>query len=71
LRPLVVAAIFLFFFGFLLSLLQPADQDAVALTLGACSGISLIEQPYSLAQRLIMGTAFVSACSNSLEALYV
>jgi ABC-2 type transport system permease protein len=66
--PLVVAAIFLF--GFLLSLLHLPAKMRDALTLSAAQQHQLIEQPYSLAAALIMGTAFVVGLFYSLDALY-
>jgi ABC-2 type transport system permease protein len=66
--PLAVAAIFLF--GFLLSLFHLPTRMRDALTLSAAQQHQLIEQPYSLAAALIMGTAFVVGLFYSLDALY-
>jgi len=66
--PLAVAAVILF--GFLISTIHLPDKMRAALALDPAKQHELIEQPYSFAALLIMGTTFVVAVFYCLDALH-
>lgn len=66
--PLAVAAVFLF--GFLIRMIYLPAEMRAALTLNPVQQHDLIEQPYTFAAVLIMGTAFIVGIFYSLDALY-
>ena len=66
--PLAVATLFLF--GFLISTIHLPDKMRAALALNPVQQHELIEQPYSLAALLIMGTAFIVGVFYCLDALH-
>jgi len=68
LAPLGVAAVFLF--GFLISLITLPDRTRAALALDPMQQHKALEQPYTFAALLIMGTAFVVGVFYCLDALY-
>src|SRR5436189_3711907 len=66
--PLAVAAVILF--GFLISTIHLPDKMRAALALDPAKQHELIEQPYSFAALLIMGTTFIVAVFYCLDALH-
>src|SRR5437660_11301177 len=66
--PLAVAAVILF--GFLISTIDLPDKMRAALALDPAKQHELIEQPYSFAALLIMGTTFIVAVFYCLDALH-
>src|SRR5437870_6529878 len=66
--PLAVAAVILF--GFLISTIHLPDKMRAALALDPAKQHQLIEQPYSFAALLIMGTTFIVAVFYCLDALH-
>jgi len=66
--PLAVAALTLF--GFLISTIHLPDKMRAALALDPVQQHEVIEQPYSFAALLIMGTAFIVGVFYSLDALH-
>jgi ABC-2 type transport system permease protein len=66
--PLAVAAVFLF--GFLIRMIYLPAEMRAALTLNPVQQHDSIEQAYTFATVLIMGTAFIVGIFYSLEALY-
>jgi ABC-2 type transport system permease protein len=66
--PLAVAALILF--GFLISTIHLPDKMRAALALDPAKQHELIEQPYSFAALLIMGTTFIVAVFYCLDALH-
>lgn len=67
LAPLGVAAVFLF--GFLVSMITLPDRMRAALALDPMRQHQALEQPYSYAAMLIMGTAFFVGIFYCLDAL--
>src|SRR5947199_9474891 len=66
--PLAVAALILV--GFLISTIHLPGKMRAALALDPAQQRQLIEQPYSFAALLIMGTTFVVAVFYCLDALH-
>src|SRR6267143_712037 len=66
--PLAVAALFLF--GFLISTIHLPDKMRAALALNPVQQHEFIEQPYTFAALLIMGTAFIVGVFYCLDALH-
>jgi len=66
--PLAVAALTLF--GFLISTIHLPDKMRAALALDPVQQHEVIEQPYSFAALLIMGTAFIVGVFYCLDALH-
>jgi ABC-2 type transport system permease protein len=66
--PLAAAAVFLF--GFMISTIHLPQKMRAALALNPMQQHEFIEQPYSIAAILIMGTAFVVGVFYSLDALH-
>jgi ABC-2 type transport system permease protein len=66
--PLAVAALFLF--GFLISTIHLPDKMRAALAFDPVQQHELIEQPYTFAALLIMGTAFIVGVFYCLDALH-
>jgi ABC-2 type transport system permease protein len=66
--PLAAAAVFLF--GFLIRMIYLPTEMRAALRLNTVQHHDLIEQPYTFAAALIMGTAFLVGIFYSLDALY-
>src|SRR6266581_2237723 len=66
--PLAVAAVILF--GFLISTIHLPDKMRAALALDPAKQHELIEQPYSFAALLIMGTTFIVTVFYCLDALH-
>src|SRR2546427_2862509 len=66
--PLAVAAVILF--GFLISTIHLPDKMRAALALDPAKQHEFIEQPYSFAALLIMGTTFIVAVFYCLDALH-
>src|SRR5438132_5096758 len=68
LAPLVVAAVFLF--GFMISTIHLPQRLRAALALDPMHQHKLIEQPYTIAALVIMGTTFLVAVFYCLDALH-
>src|SRR5207244_89525 len=68
LAPLVVAAVFLF--GFMISTIHLPQRLGAALALDPMQQHKLIEQPYTIAALVIMGTTFLVAVFYCLDALH-
>jgi len=68
LAPLGVAAVFLF--GFLISMITLPDRVRAALALGPMQQHAALQQPYTFAALLIMGTAFLVGVFYCLDALH-
>ena len=68
LAPLVVAAVFLF--GFMISTIHLPQRLRAALALDPMQQHKLIEQPYTIAALVIMGTTFLVAVFYCLDALH-
>jgi ABC-2 type transport system permease protein len=66
--PLAAAAVFLF--GFMIRTIHLPQKMRAALALNPMQQHEFIEQPYSIAAILIMGTAFVVGVFYSLDALH-